>query len=150
MTNLSSKKILLIDDDDALRQSLGEQLHLHEEFEAAEAETGAQGLEMAKAEYYDAILLDVGLPDIDGREVCRLMRRSGVKSPIIMLTAAESDAFVISSRDAILRIPRGKRIFLWAAHPSAAMYREIARDVSQVVLATVPPRALHVETEEAR
>ncbi len=99
MTNLSSKKILLIDDDDALRQSLGEQLHLHEEFDAAEAETGAQGLEMAKAEYYDAILLDVGLPDIDGREVCRLMRRSGVKSPIIMLTAAESDADTILALD---------------------------------------------------
>ena len=99
MRNLSSKKILLIDDDDALRQSLGEQLHLHEEFEAAEAETGAQGLEMAKAEYYDAILLDIGLPDIDGREVCRLMRRSGVKSPIIMLTAAESDADTILALD---------------------------------------------------
>lgn len=93
------KKILLIDDDDALRQSLGEQLHLHEEFEAAEAETGTQGLEMAKAEYYDAILLDVGLPDMDGREVCRLMRRSGVKSPIIMLTAAESDADTILALD---------------------------------------------------
>ncbi len=53
--------------------------------------------------------------------------------------AAESGALVIPSLDAILRIPRGERNFLWAAHPSAAMYREIARDVSQVVLATVPP-----------
>src|SRR3546814_12806455 len=92
MSGASGKKILLIDDDEALRQSLSEQLRLHEEFDTIEAATGAGGVEKAKAEYYDLILLDVGLPDMDGREVCRLMRRGGVKSPILMLTAAESDA----------------------------------------------------------
>lgn len=100
MSGASGKKILLIDDDAALRQSLSEQLHLHEEFDTAEAATGADGVEMAKATYYDLILLDVGLPDMDGREVCRLMRRGGVKSPIIMLTAAESDADTILALDA--------------------------------------------------
>ena len=100
MSGASGKKILLIDDDEALRQSLSEQLRLHEEFDTAEAATGASGIEMAKAEYYDLILLDVGLPDMDGREVCRLMRRGGVKSPIIMLTAAESDADTILALDA--------------------------------------------------
>src|SRR3546814_6436120 len=67
----SGKKILLVDDDEALRQSLSEQLHLHEEFDTAEAATGADGIEKAKADYYDLILLDVGLPDMDGREVCQ-------------------------------------------------------------------------------
>ena len=100
MSGASGKKILLVDDDSALRQSLSEQLRLHEEFETAEAETAAIGLEKAKADYYDLILLDVGLPDMDGREVCRLMRRGGVKSPIIMLTAAESDADTILALDA--------------------------------------------------
>jgi len=100
MTGASGKKILLIDDDEALRQSLSEQLRLHEEFDTAEAATGGSGIEKAKAEYYDLILLDVGLPDMDGREVCRLMRRGGVKSPIIMLTAAESDADTILALDA--------------------------------------------------
>ncbi len=100
MTGPSGKKILLVDDDSALRQSLSEQLRLHEEFDTAEAETAAAGLEMAKDDYYDLILLDVGLPDMDGREVCRLMRRGGVKSPIIMLTAAESDADTILALDA--------------------------------------------------
>ncbi len=94
------KKILLVDDDDALRQSLGEQLQLHEEFTTIEADNGAEALSLAKGEYFDAILLDVGLPDMDGREVCRLMRRSGVKSPVIMLTAAESDADTILGLDA--------------------------------------------------
>ena len=67
MNTTSGKKILLVDDDDALRQSLGEQLRLHEEFETFEANCGTSGLEMAKSEYYDAIILDVGLPDMDGR-----------------------------------------------------------------------------------
>jgi len=100
MSGASGKKILLIDDDEALRQSLSEQLRLHEEFDTAEAATGANGIELAKAEHHDLILLDVGLPDMDGREVCRLMRRGGVKSPIIMLTAAESDADTILALDA--------------------------------------------------
>ena len=81
MNGTKGKKILLVDDDDALRQSLGEQLRLHEEFTTIEADNGAEALSLAKGEYFDAILLDVGLPDMDGREVCRLMRRSGVKLP---------------------------------------------------------------------
>ncbi len=94
------KRILIVDDDDALRQSLAEQLRLYEEFSAFEAETGSQALEMSKAQSYDIILLDVGLPDIDGREVCRLLRRNGVKIPIIMLTAADSDADTILGLEA--------------------------------------------------
>ena len=100
MNATPGKKILLVDDDEALRQSLSEQLRLHEEFSTVEAGNGGDGLELAKQEYFDAILLDVGLPDMDGREVCRLMRRNGVKSPIIMLTAAESDADTILGLDA--------------------------------------------------
>ncbi len=96
----TGKQILLVDDDDALRQSLAEQLQLHEEFVMEVAESGTKALELAKTQYFDAILLDVGLPDIDGREVCRLMRRNGVKIPIIMLTAADSDADTILGLDA--------------------------------------------------
>ena len=94
------KKILLVDDDDPLRQSLGEQLRLHEEFETTEVDTGAAAIDITKNDHFDAILLDVGLPDMDGREVCRLLRRNGVKSPVIMLTAAESDADTILGLDA--------------------------------------------------
>ncbi len=74
-------------------------MRLHEEFATTEAETGGKALEAVKGEYFDAILLDVGLPDMDGREVCRLMRRNGVKSPIIMLTAAQTDADTILGLD---------------------------------------------------
>ncbi len=100
MNGTKGKKILLVDDDEALRQSLGEHLRLHEELTTIEADNGADALSLAKVEYFDAILLDVGLPDMDGREVCRLMRRNGVKSPVIMLTAAETDADTILGLDA--------------------------------------------------
>ena len=96
----TGKKILLVDDDDSLRDSLSEQLRLHGEFLTAEASTAAEALETAKGEYFDAVILDVGLPDMDGREVCRLMRRNGVKSPIIMLTGQDTDADQILGLDA--------------------------------------------------
>ena len=92
MTGTAGRRVLIVDDDAALRESLCEQLRVHEEFTAREADTGAAGLDAAKAECFDVILLDVGLPDMDGREVCRLMRLNGVKSPIIMFTASDTDA----------------------------------------------------------
>jgi DNA-binding response OmpR family regulator len=95
----TGKRVLIVDDDDPLREMLSEQLQLHEEFVTAAAENGAKALEMAKSDYYDVIILDVGLPDIDGREVCRLMRRGGVTSPIIMLTGAKTDADTILGLD---------------------------------------------------
>ena len=85
------KKILLVDDDDALRDSLAEQLQLHNEFELTGVGTAEQGLDLLGKEYFDCILLDVGSPDLHGFEACRSIRRSGVNSPIAMLTASEAD-----------------------------------------------------------
>ncbi len=99
MTSAKRNKVLLVDDDEVLRESLSEQLRLHEDFIMVEAGTGTEALNLAKREHFDVILLDVGLPDIDGREVCRLMRRNGVKSPILMLTAAQTDADTILGLD---------------------------------------------------
>lgn len=89
---MGGKRILLVDDDEALRSTLAEQLELHEEFETIQVGTGQEGIETARSEHFDLILLDVGLPDTDGREVCRAMRKNGFKMPIIMLTGADSDA----------------------------------------------------------
>ena len=96
----SGKKILIVDDDATLLEMLGEQLQLHEEFSTVGAKTAAEAIDLAKEDYFDVILLDVGLPDMDGREVCRLMRRNGVTSPIIMLTGADTDADTILGLDA--------------------------------------------------
>jgi DNA-binding response OmpR family regulator len=95
----TGKQVLLVDDDSTLLEMLGEQLQLHEEFATVAAETGTKALELARADHFDVILLDVGLPDMDGREVCRLMRRNGVTSPIIMLTGADTDADTILGLD---------------------------------------------------
>ena len=92
---MTAKRVLLVEDDEALRESLSEQLDMHEEFQITSASNGSEALEEVKGEHYDLILLDIGLPDLDGREVCRMMRRAGVKCPIIMLTGADSDADTI-------------------------------------------------------
>lgn len=95
-----AKKILLVDDDSDLREALAEQLMLIDEFDVFEAETGNAGIERARQEMHDIVLLDVGLPDMDGREVCRMMRRYGVKCPILMLTGHDSDSDTILGLDA--------------------------------------------------
>ena len=96
----NGKQVLIVDDEKPLLEMLSEQLQLHEEFEITTATNGSDALELSKNDYFDIILLDVGLPDMDGREACRLMRRSGVKSPIIMLTGADTDADTILGLDA--------------------------------------------------
>jgi DNA-binding response OmpR family regulator len=92
------KRILLVDDDQPLRQALAEQLT--GDFAPVEAGTGSEGLAAASGGHFDAILLDVGLPDMDGREVCRQLRAAGVTSPIIMLTGAAGELDTIAGLDA--------------------------------------------------
>ena len=94
------KKILLVDDDDDLRDALSEQLIITEDFDVFEAENGHNAMERAKEQLYDLVILDVGLPDTDGRELCRLMRKQGVKCPVLMLTGHDSDADTILGLDA--------------------------------------------------
>ncbi|MEQ8266123.1 MAG: response regulator transcription factor [Parvibaculum sp.] len=94
------KKILVVDDDDTLRGSLAEQLQLHEEFSCVPVASAGAGLDHVRTNHVDLVLLDVGLPDMDGREACRLMRKAGVKVPIIMLTGADTDSDTILGLDA--------------------------------------------------
>jgi DNA-binding response OmpR family regulator len=97
----SGKALLLIDDDDMLRRSLVEQLSAQDDFESVvEAADGANGIDLAKGQVFDIILLDVALPDMDGRDVCRTMRDAGVRSPIIMLMVADSEDDTVTGLDA--------------------------------------------------
>jgi DNA-binding response OmpR family regulator len=95
-----ARHVLIVDDDETLRDLLAEQLRLHEEFAPRAAATAREGLELARKEHFDVIILDVGLPDMDGRELCRLLRKAGVKAPIIMLTGADTDADTILGLEA--------------------------------------------------
>jgi DNA-binding response OmpR family regulator len=96
----AGRRILIVDDDAALRQSLAEQLELNEEFVCIESGTAARALEMVNSDRFDTIVLDVGLPDMDGRELCRLLRRTGVQVPIVMLTGADSEPDTILGLEA--------------------------------------------------
>jgi DNA-binding response OmpR family regulator len=91
----AGRRILIVDDDDALRQSLAEQLELHGEFVARACGTAAGAVAMVERERFDAILLDLGLPDTDGHELCRHLRGKGLRVPIIILTGADSEAETI-------------------------------------------------------
>ena len=86
------RRILLVDDDDTLRETLTEQIKIHEDFTAVAVENGTKAVAAVKEDTFDAILLDIGLPDMDGRDVVKLMRKHGVKCPIILLTGADTDA----------------------------------------------------------
>src|SRR5262245_16498858 len=95
----NSRKILIVDDDDGLRDSLTEQLALHDEFEAVAVENGTKGVAAAKAGQIDLVIMDVGLPDLDGREAVRILRKGGFKAPIIMLTGHDTDSETILGRE---------------------------------------------------
>jgi DNA-binding response OmpR family regulator len=101
-----AKTILVVDDDTDLRGLLCEQLELHEEFAAQGASTATDGLRMAKESRPDLILLDVDLPDMDGREALKLMRAGGVSAPVVMLTAAAGDS------DTILGLESGANAYV--------------------------------------
>ena len=89
------KKILLVDDEDDLREALTEQLIATDDFEVTEAATGAEAVEKAKNALFDLVILDVGLPDTDGRELCKRLRKLNVKCPVVMLTGHDTDADTI-------------------------------------------------------
>src|SRR5271165_1600534 len=97
MTQL--RRILIVDDDADLRAALLEQIALHPEFDVATAASGQEALASASDAAPDLVIMDVGLPDLDGREVVKQMRRDGYRRPIIMLTAHDSDADAVQGLD---------------------------------------------------
>ncbi len=96
----TNRRVLVVEDDEELGEMLIEQLQIHDEYVTELANNGTSAIDLTKDQYFDIIILDVALPDMDGREVCRVMRRNGVKSPIIMLSAADTDADTILGLDA--------------------------------------------------
>jgi DNA-binding response OmpR family regulator len=95
MPHRDGKRILIVDDDEHFRQTLSQQMQLHEGFVPTGVATAADALKETRDNAFDLIILDVGLPDMDGRETCRVMRRNGVMTPIIMLTGADTEVDTI-------------------------------------------------------
>jgi two-component system, OmpR family, response regulator MprA len=92
-------RLLVVDDDRALRDVLRRALALAG-YDVRLSESGAGALAEVAASVPDAVVLDVGLPDIDGLEVCRLLRREGNRVPVLMLTARDAVADRIDGLDA--------------------------------------------------
>ena len=97
-----ARPLLIVDDDSALRSTLAEQLEVDGEFLPAEAGSAAEAEAMLTAPdaRFDAVLLDIGLPDGDGRDLCARLRKHGLKVPIIMLTGADAEQDVVRGLDA--------------------------------------------------
>lgn len=93
MTQL--RRILIVDDDDDLRSLLVEQFECHLEFETLEAGTAALALAAVERDRPDLVIMDVSLPDMDGRDAVAMMREHGFRHPIIMITGHSVDADVV-------------------------------------------------------
>jgi DNA-binding response OmpR family regulator len=96
------RPILIIDDDNALRETLVEQLEVDGEFAASEAGSisEAESMVTARDSRFDALILDVTLPDGDGRDLCASLRKAGLRMPIIMLTGSDDEVDVVRGLDA--------------------------------------------------
>jgi len=123
MTNV--RRILIVEDDAELREALVEQLALHEEFEAVAAENGTKGVQAAKTGQIDLVIMDVGLPDIDGREAVRMLRKGGFKAPILLLTGHDTDS------DTILGLESGANDYVTKPFRFAVLLARIRAQLRQ-------------------
>ncbi len=96
------RPILIVEDDAALRATLAEQIAEDGDFTADQAESAQEAEEklMSADARYDAVLLDIGLPDGDGRDLCAKLRREGKRMPVIMLTGQDGEQDVVKGLDA--------------------------------------------------
>jgi DNA-binding response OmpR family regulator len=119
------RKILIVDDETELREALVEQLALHEEFEAIAVDSGTKGVQLAKTGQIDLVIMDVGLPDVDGREAVRILRKNGFKAPIIMLTGHDTDS------DTILGLESGANDYITKPFRFAVLLARIRAQLRQ-------------------
>lgn len=122
---MAARRILVVDDDDLLRESLVEQLSLYEEFELIEEPTAAKGIQRARGEPVDLMIVDVGLPDMDGREAVKLLRKGGFKAPIVLLTGHDSES------DTILGLESGANDYVTKPFRFAVLLARIRAQLRQ-------------------
>src|SRR5215211_7656210 len=121
----NARTILIVDDDAELSNALVEQLALHEEFEAIAADNAAKGMQAARNGHVDLVIMDVGLPDVDGREAVRILRKNGFKAPIIMLTGHDTDS------DTILGLESGANDYITKPFRFAVLLARIRAQLRQ-------------------
>jgi DNA-binding response OmpR family regulator len=122
---MTSRTILIVDDDEDLRATLLEQLSLYEEFDVLQEATATKGVQTARNSMVDLLIMDVGLPDMDGREAVKLLRKGGFRAPIIMLTAQDTDS------DTILGLESGANDYVTKPFRFAVLLARIRAQLRQ-------------------
>jgi DNA-binding response OmpR family regulator len=122
---MASRTILIVDDDEDLRSTLVEQLALYEEFEILQEGTATKGIQSVRNGMVDLLIMDVGLPDMDGREAVKLLRKNGYKAPIIMLTGQDTDS------DTILGLESGANDYVTKPFKFAVLLARIRAQLRQ-------------------
>jgi len=139
---MNKRRIFVVDDDTDLRKNLSDQLSHYREFDIAEAGTAGEALTRVRDNHVDLMLLDVGLPDMDGREAVKIMRRDGFKGPIVMLTGQDSDS------DEILGLESGANDYVTKPFRFSVLLARIRaalrqHDQSEDVVFTIGPYSFH-------
>ena len=93
-------RLLVCDDDASLRETLVEQLDLYDEFVVVSEADAGGAINRVAAERIDLVVMDLGLPDMDGREALRVLRRNGYRGPVILLTAQVSEEDTVEGLEA--------------------------------------------------
>jgi DNA-binding response OmpR family regulator len=122
---MTARTLLIIDDDADLRETLVEQLSLYEEFSVLDEDAAGRGMQTARAGNVDLLIMDVGLPDMDGREAVKLLRKGGFKAPIIMLTGHDTDS------DTILGLESGANDYVTKPFRFAVLLARIRAQLRQ-------------------
>ena len=129
---MAARKLLICDDDADLREALVEQLSLYEEFETTAVDSATRAIQTVRAETVDLLIMDVGLPEMDGREAVKIMRKGGFKAPIIMLTGHDGES------DTILGLEAGANDYVTKPFKFAVLLARIRAHLRQ-----------HEQTEDA-
>ncbi|MDZ7823901.1 MAG: response regulator transcription factor [Ahrensia sp.] len=122
---MTTRTVLLVDDDNDLREVIVDQLSLYEEFDILQESSASKGIETARSAMIDLIVMDVGLPDMDGREAVKLLRKGGFKAPIIMLTGHDTDS------DTILGLEAGANDYVTKPFKFAVLLARIRAQLRQ-------------------
>ena len=137
---MSARIILIIEDDDDLRSALVEQLSIYDEFDIFDANTAISGLELAEKKQIDLVIMDIGLPDMDGREAIQVLRSREFKAPIILLTGHDSES------DTVLGLESGANDYVTKPFKFSVLLARIRaqmRQYEQSEVATVLYRKLY-------
>lgn len=122
---MTNRTILIVDDDEDLRAILVEQLELTNEFQIRQEATATKAVEVIKDNIIDLLIMDVGLPDMDGRDAVKQLRLSGFKAPIIMLTGHDTEA------DTVLGLESGANDYVTKPFRFAVLLARIRAQLRQ-------------------